>query len=525
METPENYEDLMRERHESIWKTRLNNKNRIISQGDLRFDLNQNILAVIPYYYDKDSSSVINMRVVTGTIVNINYLIVKPGQDIPRQMKLRDSPEKTNIYSGSREWAKSLITTSWKENTSKSIQTYIVSYDVELDDEFVISQKQMDVVNKFVEEQDLPFRYDLKLKDNVITIDYRYIMSMTYDCKKHLGDIIRKDHYNIKCIDIENYIGKLKLKIGCKVRYTDVAEHKRNSGIIQFTVIDYICLGSLDIKFVIKCHNTPKRILPITKIHEFNVRSAYDISNYHLFHALDRYRYEIVEEHLPVKPNRTTQNILENIFGRLEVFTVKKSLCNPSDMDASVYENSNGDYQILKKTENAYVIKRGFRFTGICLSSYVKGLAYPQGKRPENHDGYIFFHSKDYIELTLDPSDVNFLDLSNSTSKHLHYRNPLPKDTILAEPFICNRGIFSGKTNLKWFYPSNSFRLLHLYITSKGENPMFEGKSHDEIISRLGNENYLVDLFNLYVFGTSDENSTLKSEFTKQFISKFLQKW
>ena len=54
---------------------------------------------------------------------------------------------------------------------------------------------------------------------------------------------------------------------------------------------------------------------------------------------------------------------------------------------------------------------------------------------------------------------------------------------------------------------------------------MFEGKSHDEIISRLGNENYLVDLFNLYVFGTSDENSTLKSEFTKQFISKFLQKW
>jgi len=516
------YEDMMRHKHQMIWRKEIDGQRRIISQGDLRFVLNQDVLIVLPFYYDKETSSVKQMVVVTGIIVNIHYSTVKRKSEIPRETKLRSSPEANSIYTGSREWAKPLIIQTWKDNTEDAIQTMVIGYNIELDDEFALTEEQMSQVYNFSKTIDcLPFKYDLDVNEALIVVDYRYVMGATYSCQKLLGDIMRKDCIKITTKDIENHLKKLKLFAGVFVRYSDSDSSRRNSGIIHFVVIDHVCVSPLEIKFVIRCDKQPNKILAISKVFNFDVRMAYDIEKYQFFHPIERYIYQIINKELvDYDPISNVRDILHDLLSQVHVYTVKKSLSSQEDLEASVYENKEGECQILKKTDLQLIVKRGYRFTGVCLGSYVKGLAYPEGQRPQQHDSYIFFHSKDYYSLVVDPSSSDFMSFC-SCETYTEYKDPKPDDTILAIPFICNRENFKGKVNLKWFYPTNGFRLLHMYIINEGKHPYFKGKSIKTISEEIKEDDEMaLQILNLYIFGITESNPTLRTKFTEMFITR-----
>ncbi len=195
------FESIAQDKHEQIWATEIEGKRRIISQGDLKYDTNQDVLVVLPFYYDKIEKKVCQMAVVSGVIIDIIYVRVKQNQliEIPRETKLRSSPENTSIYTGEKEWAKKLIIHSPRENTDNAIQTYVVKYKIELDEDHVLDKHQLNQVYKeFRSQEHIPFDYDLYVKNNTISVDYRYIMGPTYDCQKLLGSMIRKDAIDIK---------------------------------------------------------------------------------------------------------------------------------------------------------------------------------------------------------------------------------------------------------------------------------------------------------------------------------------
>lgn len=811
--------------HNSVWAETIEGKKRVISQGDLKFDLDQHVMFILPYFLDTKNSEadieykhelehkrgseykpgldydasdnmssrellvknrpsltelpIASMKILTGTIVNINNVVVGPNNDIPRETKLRSSDDPSrytskgsNIYKRTKEWAKPLIARSWKDSNVNTIQTMVASYDILLDDDFWVTADEVTYLMDYIKScSRLPYDYELKFsrtpserqtesdnlptavspksksrgksskKDaiesviyNTITVNYRYIMGTVPVCRTLMADIYRKEYLSITISDIENYIRRLKLYSGVCVRYKDYdidytdktaksdqyssprrketetssdsninssrgesnvnksTESKRNSGsnknielinngqsigtndtnadLVNFIVIDHICISPLDIRFVIKCDRDPFRILAITNLREFDVRSSYRTSYYKCFHPLERYLYDIID------PNQTNFNelstvrtVLHSIFDPIKVYIVKKSLCNPSDLEASVYEDSMGNVQILPKGNDSYreqtahkepssshkesnssykeqsvrtksvskiteprafvqnktgvytsgsfsnynirYANAGYKYTGISLTSYVKGLSYPDGEFPTQSDSYIFFHSKDYYELDLDPSrqnstcgrrsntdfsygtthnrssDINsssdtnspaentFLEFVCTSEKHNLFRNPVPKDVILAVPFVCDRDLFRGKTNLRWFYPDNEFRLLHLYVTTDGKHPHFQDSAGDlellfklsdtasqdhpsnnsnniktkksvkkdvqifkpqnqiKILTRKSNPNdgfiklrsgftgHYLSIFDLFIYGLSKKNPTLHSEFTRTFASKY----
>ena len=68
-------------KHDIVWTLEVTGKRRVISQGDLKYDLDDNILAVLPFY-SKDNMAQ-KMKVVTGTIIDINNVILPQYQDSP----------------------------------------------------------------------------------------------------------------------------------------------------------------------------------------------------------------------------------------------------------------------------------------------------------------------------------------------------------------------------------------------------------------------------------------------------------
>lgn len=523
-ETEDGFENIVQKRHEEIWKTELGGRRRIISQGDLKYDINQDVLVVLPLYFDKTSNEISQMVVVSGVIIDIIHTNVENEQlrEIPRETKLRSSPENASIYTGEKEWAKQLIIQSPREDTKNAIQTCVTQYKIELDEDFVLSKSQLDAVYiEFKNIENSPFKYNLSADGDTITVDYRYVMGPTYDCQKLLADMARKDAIKIRPKDVQEHLKKLKLRPGVYVRYRDSNEVRRNSGIVIFNVIDYICNDPLDIKFVIKCHNTPVRILAISKIYPFDVRCSYSVSGYHTFHALERYNYEIIDKtSIKYDPVTDVRTIICDVFDKLKIYTVKKSLCRENELDSFVYEEKDGEYIILH-SENEMKVPLGYKFTGISMGKYIKGLAYPEGNRPDSHDQYVFFHSRDYYEIIFDKNSPDFFTFCPTSYIHSKFREPKPKDSILAIPFTCDRDNFKGKTNLHWFYPTNEFRILHLYITTNGEHQYFKDLSYEKIVSILKENPVLEEVFNLYVFGMTEDNPTLREEFTVYFINRY----
>jgi|SRR5579885_1026952 len=553
--------------HDKVWNSEIGNKRRVISQGDLKYDLNDNVLIVLPFYWKHDKVS--KMRTVTGTIVNINSVVLPYNQkEVPKETKLVE--DKKTIYS-TKTWAKSLIA-DWRDNPDNSCQTMITSYIIKLDRAYHVTEseiKQIYIISR--KKGCLPFNYNLyfsKSEDtnyyDIIQVDYRYVMGKTHLCYKLLADMLRVDVVEITADRVEDYLTKFKLNSGIFIRYIDSDENRRKSGIVHFVVLDHVCIGILDVKFVIKCTSEPVKILAISKIFPFDVRLAYKTSSYHCFHPLEHYNFEILEEKnidlFEGTEDDCAKEVLREIFSKLKVYIVKKSLCQPYDIDSCIFEDREGDIQIIPINElnsefidnkklnklglNKYrrtnydsqdTIKHGYKYTGISLASYVKGLAYPENESPTQHNNYIFFHSKDYYELTLDPNSKEFFNFVCLGNTQKEFKDPNPKDVILAEPFVCDRGPYSGKINLKWFYPDNEFRLLHLYITTNGMHPHFNNKV--QILKKteaelnpsikyarsffLKTPMYLA-IFDLYSYGLSRNNPTLNSEFSQAFIKKFL---
>jgi hypothetical protein len=557
-------------KHEIVWNLEINGKRRIVSQGDLKYDLDNHVLILLPFYWKNDR--VVKMRVVTGTIVNINSVILSISQDdVPRETKLIDSSEDRNIYNdNSRNWAKSLVISNWKENTDSACQTMVTSYVVKLDKSYAVTEEQIKQIYMFSAKKGcLPFNYDLnfyksdsgsKLHD-MITVDYRYVMGKTHRCFRLLSEITRTDIIDITPDHVESHLLKLKLSSGVYVRYRDSDENRRNSGIVHFVVLDHICTGILDVKFVIRCTSEPVRILAISKVYPFNVRLSFPVESYYLFHPLERYIFEILEEkNIDLRSigdglKTAIRELIYKTFSQLKVYIVKKSLCQPNDIDSHVFEDREGDIKIIPVNEiynsdlrrhagktrkvvsyeyqfedNSNV--KGYKFTGISLASYVKGLAYPENESPAHYNNYIFFHSKDYYQLCLDPLSEDFFNYICISGKQKDFRNPTPKDVILADSFICDKEPYNGKLNLRWFYPDNDFRLLHLFITTDGRHPHFSEpkKSDQEMTAKLFRlvlaKNQLsfhyLALFDLFIHGISRHNPTIESNFTQTFIRKFL---
>ena len=62
-------------------------KRRILSQGDLRFDVGESVVTLVPILGDN------KMLALRGTIIGINSSILSENQNSPRECKIRKSPD------------------------------------------------------------------------------------------------------------------------------------------------------------------------------------------------------------------------------------------------------------------------------------------------------------------------------------------------------------------------------------------------------------------------------------------------
>lgn len=507
------------ERHDNIWKSELKGKRRIISQGDLRYDINQNVTIVLPVYFDKRENKVKEMMAISGIIVDIFYNEVNDSNFnlIPRETKLHNSSENLSIYGDSSEWAKPLIISSPRENTDDAIQTYIISYKIELSEDYIITENDLKMIYyEFSNLKAIPFKYNLDYcyDTKTIIVDYRYIMGATYDCCRLYSDINRKDVKLVNLMDIQSYIDELSLKLGILVKYSN-----QNSELI-FYVKDFICNKPLDIKFIIKCKNKTDRILAVSDLYPFDIRCKYSVKDLNVFHALPKYTYEIIKSLSSRNPLiKEIKEVIHNRFDPLKIFVVLKSLCSNQDLDTFIYENKEGNMEYYSSPD--YNIA-GYKYTGIATGDYIRGLVYPEGKMPTDKTGYVFFSSKEYHEIDFDKGSDTFFEFCSSAHKHSKFRDPSSKDKLLGSSFICQKDNFKGKTNLRWFYPTNEFRILHLYIINRGKHQYFSDMNYKDILNSLKDNPIMEELFNLYIFGNSEKNPTLNNEFTIYFLKKFI---
>ena len=559
--------------HDKIWSSKVNGRSRLLSMGDLKFDLGQRVIAVLPLYINPDHQ-IQKLAVVVGQIVDVISIPVDDA-DIPRLINAKH-------HKPVQEWAQPLVISDCKENSINRCQTIVTEYKLKLDEEFRLTAE---MIKRLKEQASTATRvpYDLKFEQSVelmeelnlkrmvdgkkkrskaskaqepydtITVHYRYVMGTETACHK----FIKRKHQKAKVdiSDIQGMVSKSKLYSGAYIKYLD----KADAPPYNFVIIDYFIPEPFDLRFVIRSNAIPHRILAITKLNSFDVRLAYPTDDYWAFHPLERYSYTIVDP--PVNdPHliKSVTTIIEDIFQPFEVYVVKKSLCNASDIESVVCEDNMGGVKIVKTMENSdrrfsesfagssmsrltnNPDLKGLKYSGISITTYVKGLSYPENNPPTEHDGYTFFHSKDYYELDLNETSDNFLKFICTSANHMLFRNPAPKDIILAVPFNCDREVHRDKINLRWFYPTEDFRLLHLYIKSKGQDNIFRPPNNpsNKITSRKPTEGkkdiaarikYIRNMFrgphlaiiDLLLYGLAPNNPTINSAFTARFIRHF----
>jgi hypothetical protein len=582
--SPKSTDDVKYTLLDKIWSPQVEGEPRVISLGDLKFEVGQRVVAVLPLYLDAHRE-VKKLSIVIGEIVDIVSIPVGE-EDVPRHLHAKHHKPLPN-------WAQRLTISDYKENLEDRCQTIVTAYKLKLDPLYRLTADEIKKLSITADsESRLPFKYDLQFEQSIelqhsnqaklvgvtgkktrkqvkmtflhdiVTVQYRYVMGTEKACQKFTVKYKSKNPLRVspkKSLevvtpdDMQAIVSKFKLYSGAYVQYSDSLNI--SSATLNFIVVDHLILAPFDIRFVIRSNVTPKRILAISKLTTFDVRLAYPVTDYYCFHPLDRYIYSIVEppSNDPQQLKAVTE-IIEGLFQPFEVYVVKKSLCNPGDIQSVICEDNMGNVKIVKtleSSERGYSESfagsslsrlsskpefKGLKFSGISITTYVKGLSYPEDNPPTEHDGYTFFHSKDYYELNLDPHSETFLEFECTSSKHSIFRNPSPKDVILAVPFNCDREIYRDRVNLRWFYPTEEFRLLHLYVKSRGMNNIF--RSPHGLITKKSTESkkdvsarikYIRGMFkdsclaiiDLLLFGLSRENPTLSSPFTKRFVSMF----
>lgn len=582
--------EILSVRHNEIWSPVFQEQPRIVSQGDLKYDLGQVVLVVLPFY--PVQSRVEPMVLIKGTIVDIHYQ-PRTKEDIPREIRLRITPEKEQKWrSSSRgysEWSEALTTTFPPDPLANKIQTFVQSYQIKLDPEYRIQALQVkDFYNEVNRIGLLPYRYDLHFQSSqkrsskkkggaeqrsydTIVVPYQYLTGTVASCVKTLSESKKTLPLEDQMELFQSSIAKLNLWSGTGVKYYDPppdtdslsdlqsSQKSENGREGELLILDHFSVGPLDLRFIVRCSSVPTRVLALVKTSEFDVRSLYDVRDYYTFQPVGKALCDVI--HPKENLLEEVRKGLHEIFDPLKVYIVKKSLCAPEDIASSLYEDRTGNVKFAPgkpqlsvpkwkvQSEPFYPQERSdpetserklsdpsLRFSGISLISYVRALAYLEGNCPTESYSYIFFHSKDYHELILDPDSSHFLEFRPVPERGLLFRNPVPKESIMAVPFVCDREPFKGKTNLNWFYPTSEFRLLHLYITTDGQHPHFrspeyqDSKPHSRHLKHSWTETWsalrnhfkgeLLSLLDLYLFGTSSKNPTLNTHFTQVYISR-----
>jgi hypothetical protein len=546
-----------------VWSNHVNSQRRILSQGDLKFDIGSDIVSVLPCYFDKSTNTLCALYGVRGVILDINYSIVGE-RDIPRETKLRCSPisvtssPKTTFdkhaididnmddvlsiakrpsspslkesFQGDLSWASEMISDAKLPRNPHAIQTVVESYVILIHQSQRLTANQIYRVHSHVQNNArLPYVYDLKFESNDdgvydrMTIKYQYVMGKYSSCIKYL-----KQHREIDTSEIEDekasilainrYLNNYSLHSGIAVHYEDTNPIDKCKGRhMKFLVLDHYCKGIFDIYYVVDPVDIPVRILALVPLTEFDVRGSYIVNNYYSFHPLNRYNYQI-EPSYSDGLNKI-RSIIKDLFMPIKVFSVKRSLCKNSSSLHEIYEEINPsegeERQVIYEPQRSKI--PGYKATGIKVSNYVNGLAYPERKLPTASDQYIFFDSKNYCSLDLDPFSNTFMQLLEIDNNIPHFREPCPRDILLGSTFSCDRQNFKGKENLKWFFPSEDIRILHFIVCNLGrrwdsQNPISRNSFRGEILS----------LYDLWIHGSSSMNPTLNSEFTQKFLRRFL---
>ena len=80
------------------------------------------------------------------------------------------------------------------------------------------------------------------------------------------------------------------------------------------------------------------------------------------------------------------------------------------------------------------------------------------------------------------------------------------------------------KTVLRWVSITTAFRNFYLWAVSSGKNPLFKGKTSQEIREMVECRRFpqLVEMFNLMVFGLTSQNPTRRSKWSSWFAASVL---
>lgn len=518
------------------WSLTLKNKSRIISQGDLRFHVGMKVIAVLPFYFDLGSNLVRKNFAVEGIVNEIFYKEVGDA-DIPRETRLRSSPIPDLHAKGSVEmgwskfeslkrtkyhnldWAKPMIAKHGDPVEDNTIQTIVTSYELKLNPDNILSKSQIMKLNTHVANTGiLPYKYELGFKKDEdgefssIIVQYRYIMGRSekiYRKLRNLNPVLDKPILD----DVNRYLDStIKIYNDTALVYTDSdPQIKRGGKSCRFIVIDHICVDVFDIRFVIKPLDDPRQILAINKLIDFEVRLHYNIEDYYCFHPYDKFQFSVEPSYSD--PLSKIREVLRDLFSNLKIYVVKKSLKRPGEVMFKIYENQSSSE--VKYLEPGLKLE-GFVETDIEVSKYVKGLAYPERELPSNSNDYIFFESKNYRGLDLDPTSPTFMEMVPVVGDKI-YRDPLPNDILMGREFICEKGNFKGRKNLEWFYSAHRIRTIH-YIFN---HPLQVNENHPRI-RRENFQGVSLFLFDLWIYGIGSRNPTRKSEFSKAFMSRYL---
>lgn len=591
--------ELLSLKHGQVWDPVFQDQHRIVSQGDLKYDLGQVVLVVLPFYPVR--SKIEPMVLVKGVIIDINYCALTK-EDIPREIRLRTTPEKEQKWRsssrGHADWSEVLTTTFPPDPLANRIQTYVQSYKIKLDSLYRMKDPQIKELYSEVSRIGLlPYHYDLHFQSaqtrtskkrkppidgkeyDTIVVPYQYVTGTLSSCLKTLSDHKKSLPLEDQLSFFQSSIRKLDLWSGTGVKYYDPPPDTDSLADLQSSqklerirqgellILDHFSAGPLDLRFIVRCSAEPTRVLALVKISDFDVRGLYQVSDYYSFQPVGKALCDVI--HPKENLLDEVRKGLHEIFDPLKVYIVKKSLCAPDDITSSLYEDRTGNVKFapgkpqhsvpkwkvqsepfhpansqseptLSRPSSDHSERKGsdpsLKYSGISLISYVRALAYLEGNCPTESYSYIFFHSKDYHELILDPYHPQFLEFRPVPEKGLLFRNPVPKESIMGVPFLCDRDPFKGKTNLNWFYPTSEFRLLHLYITSDGQHPHFRGseyqdsKPHSRHLKHSWTESWsalrnhfkeeLLCLLDLFLFGTNSRNPTLNTPFTQVYIAR-----
>jgi len=77
---------------------------------------------------------------------------------------------------------------------------------------------------------------------------------------------------------------------------------------------------------------------------------------------------------------------------------------------------------------------------------------------------------------------------------------------------------------LRWVSITTAFRNFYLWAVSSGKNPLFKGKTSQEIREMVECRRFpqLVEMFNLMVFGLTSQNPTRRSKWSSWFAASVL---